>query len=85
VRGTYREGHGHHHVPPVDGRDVEDAGSGVGVYPLNRTRGFPQGGLRAARRGGECPDGVPHQHCRAGLDCRGTRENQAKVSKTENA
>lgn len=68
---TYRQRHGHDHVSPVHSWNIQDAGAGTRVWinPLDRTGRLAHAGRRSTQRRRESPNGVSHQHGRAGLNC----------------
>lgn len=66
---TYRQGHGHDHVSTVHRWNVQDTGTCVRVYPLNRTGRLANASRCSTQGWRERPDWVSHQHSRVGLDC----------------
>lgn len=67
---TYRQRHGHDHVPTIHGWNVQDAGTCVWIYPLNRTGRFAHASRCSTQRWCESSNRVSHQHGRAGLNCK---------------
>lgn len=68
-QNTYRQGHGHDHVSTIHGWNVEDTGTCMRIYPLNRTGWLAHASWCATQGWCECPNRVSHQHGWVGLDC----------------
>lgn len=66
---TYRQRHGHDHVSTIHSWNIQDAGTCVWIYPLNRTGRFAHASRCSTQRWCESPNRVSHQHGRVGLYC----------------